>query len=447
MDITVEELSTVDKEIRISATREDLASKFDQAFRKYQNRINIPGFRPGKVPLEIVRKRFGKEIEYEEINKYIQEIFEKEVIPAYEPIGETQMLGMNWENDELQAKFKIGSRPNLEITDLGMVKVDKLVHDVTDQEVDEDIERALEREGDWEEVEEAVTEKTRVTVDAVHLDEEGNPTEGETDKDQVIDMRREEFKAFSDKLLGKKIGDIVDVEVGGEDQKDTFRLIVKKVQKVKKAELTDEFAKKQTNEEANNVDEYKSLIKSRIQNYYDQSAADLFKSDVVDALVDAHSFDVPEVFIEQIQNHYIERLSEQNKGELPAGFDVDEYKMNMKDHAVRDAKWFFINEKLQEKFDDIEIKPDDIDEYLEAEAARYGITFDQMRNLFAQNPRQLESLRNSILEDKVFEKLGEEVRVNEISKDEYRQQHEKKIEEHEKSENQKEKRKFWNIFS
>lgn len=447
MDISVEDLTSVDKEIKISATREDLDPKFKEAFKKYQGQINMPGFRPGKVPLEIVRKRFGKEIEQEEIGKYVQEVFENEVVPEYEPVGESQMVDMSWENDELEAKFKIGSKPDFSLVDLGEITVDKLVHDVTDEEVGEEIERALEQEGEWEEVDEEITEKNRVIVDALHLDENGDPIEGERDEDQEIDMRREEFKSFSDHLLGKKAGDEVDVELGEDDNKDTFRLVVKKVKGVSKANLTDEFAKKQTNEEAKNVDEYKSLLKSRIQNYYDQSAEDLFKNDMVDEMVDAHTFDVPEVFVEQIQNQYVQRVKQQNQGQLPPGFDEEEYKENVKDRAKRDAKWFFINEKLQEKFDDIEIKPEDIDEYLSAEAARYGISVDQMRNLFAQNPQQLENLRNSIRENKVFEKLAEEVTVNEISKEKYQEEYEKKINDQEEKEESGEKKKFWNIFS
>lgn len=426
MDISVQDLTSVDKEIIISANREDLEPKFKKAFKKYQGQIQMPGFRPGKVPLNIVKKRFGKEIEQEEIGKYVQEVFEKEVVPEYEPVGESQMVDLSWENDELEAKFKIGSTPEFELAELNEVEVDKLVHDVTDEEVEEEIGRALEQQGNWEEVDEKATDESKVTVDAVHLDEDGEPVEGEKDEDQVIDLTKDEFKQFKDDLTGKKAGDEVDVEVGEGDQKDSFRLIIKKVEKLHKAKLTDKFAKEQTNEEAKNVDEYRSLIKSQIQNYFDQSADDLFKNDIIDELVELHDFEIPEVFLEQVLNQYVQRVAQQAGGQLPDDFDEEAYKENMRDRAVRDAKWFFINNKLQEKFDDIEIKPEDIDEYLTVEAARYGITVDQMRNMFAQNPQQLESLRNSIRENKVFDKLKDEVELNEVDKDTYQEKHEEK---------------------
>jgi len=426
VEITVNDITSVDKELIISANREDLEPKFKEAYKKYRGQINMPGFRPGKVPVKIIRKRFGDEIEQEEVNKYVQEVFENEVIPEYEPVGESEMTDLSWEDDELEAKFKIGARPDFELADLGSVEVDQLVHDVTDEEVEEELDRQLKQQGNWEVVEEEITENHRVTVDAIPLDDDGEPDE-ENKAVETIDLTKQESEQFRDDLLGHEVGDEVDVEIGHDDHTHNFTLVIKKIEKLHKADLTDEFAKKASNEEAKNVDEFKSLLKSKMQQQYDQSSDDMFKNDIIDALVEKHDFEVPEVFKKQVQNQYVERVKQQSQGQLPPNFDEEEYKENMEDRAIRDAKWFFLNEKLQEKFEDIEIKPEDIDAHLEAEAARYGIEVDQMRNMFAQNPQQLESLRNSIREDKVFEKLKEEVEINEIDKETYQQKHDEKV--------------------
>jgi len=148
---------------------------------------------------------------------------------------------------------------------------------------------------------------------------------------------------------------------------------------------------------------------------------------VIDSLVEAHEFEVPESFMQQVLNQYVQRIQQQAGGELPPDFDMEEFKENMQDRARRDAQWFFINEKLQEKFDDIEIKPDDIDAHLSAQAAQYGVTIDQMRNMFAQNPQQLESLRNSIREEKVFDRLKDVVEINKIDKETYQKKHDEKV--------------------
>lgn len=426
MDISVQELTKVDKEITINANREDLSQSFEKAYKKYQGQIQMPGFRPGKTPLGLIKKRFGKEIELEEINTYVQNIYEKEIVPEHEPIGETEMVDMSWEDDKLSVTFKVGIKPVFELKEIEKIEVDKMVHDVTDKEVEEEIERSLERQGNWEEAEGKITEECRVTVDAVSLDENGKPVEGEKDEDQKLDLRQEGAKDFKEHLVGKKIGDVVKMELSEEGADDRFELHVKKVEKMSKAELNDEFAKEQSNGEAKNIDELKSYIKSRMQEYYDQSSNDMFRQDAIDALTEAHNIEVPVVLKAQVLNSYVEYAKQQSGGELPQGFDIESYKEKMDDQAEKEAKWAFISEKLQEKFEDIEIKPEDIEEFIAVEAAKYGATADQLKSYYAQNPSMLENMRTSIRENKVFDKLSEVVKINELSKEDFRLKREKK---------------------
>ncbi len=431
MDISVQELTTVDKEITLKANREDLSEKFDKAFKKYQKQIQMPGFRPGNVPIGLVKKRFGNDIELEEINTYVQEIYENKIVPEYEPVGETQMVDMKWENDELEVTFKVGAKPQFELADLEKISIEKMVHDVTDEEVEEEIERSLEREGSWKEVDGEITEESMVIVDAITLDAEGNPVEGETDENQKLDMRQEGAKDFRENLVGKKAGDVVKMELGEGEEADRFEIHVKKVQQMVKAELTDEFAKEQSGGQASNVDEFKSFIKSKMQEYYDQSGNDMFRQNAIDALTEEHDIEVPEVMKEQILESYVEYAKQQSGGQLPPDFSFDDYKEKMRDQAAREGKWVFISEKLQEKFDDIEIKPEDIEEFIGVEAARYGATVEQLKSYYAQNPSQLDNLRKSIRENKVFEKLNEVVTINELSKEEFRKKREKQEEKEE----------------
>lgn len=428
MNISVEEITSVDKEIKIKADREDLSPKFEEAYKKYKAQIHMPGFRPGKVPVGLIKKRFGKEIEMEEINSYVEEVYEKQIVPEHEPVGETQMVDLSWEDDKLEVVFKVGAKPEFELKELKDISVDKMVHDVTDEEVEEEIERTLQRQGNWEEIEGEITEESRVTVDAVSLDEEGNPIEGEKDENQKLDLRQDAAEDFRKNLVGHKVGDVVKMELGEDEEVDRFELHVKKVEVNHQAELTDDFAKEQSNGEAKNVDEFKSFIKSKMQDYYDQSSNEMFQQDAIDEMTEAHEFEVPEVMLVQIKNNFVEYAKQQSGGQLPPDFDEEEYKENMSEQAVRQAKWAFINQKLQEKFDDIEIKPEDIDEFIGIEAAKYGATTDQLKSYYAQNPSQLENLRNSIRENKVFDKLSEEVTINELSKDEFREKREEKNE-------------------
>jgi trigger factor len=428
VEIKVNDLTSVDKEITIIANREDLQPKFDQAYKGIRPKVSLPGFRPGKAPIGLIKKRFGQEIEIEEINKYIQEVFETKVVEAHDPVGETQMIDFQWENDELEVTFKIGTKPTVELADLSKIKVTSMVHDVSDAEVDEEIARAIEREGNWEEVDSAIGSESKITADVSSLDDEGNLVDGDTDTDQNIDMRQESAAGFLKALKGKKAGDVVDMTLEEDGETDRFRVEVKKVQALHKAEMNEEFIAKQTNNEAKTEDEYRSFIKSKMQEYYDQSSDDFFKNDAVQSMVDAHEFDVPEAFVAQVKESYVDRLKQQYGNQLPDGFDADSYKEEMSGQAKTEAKWYFINMQLQEKYDDIEITAEDIDAQLGMEAARYGLTAEQLKGYYAQNPNMLESLRNTIRDNKVFEKLKEEVQIKELSKDDYKAYQEKKQE-------------------
>jgi trigger factor len=426
VNISVKDLTSVDKEVTIKANREDLQPKFDKAFKRYQGQITMPGFRPGKVPLGLVKKRFGNDIEIEEINKYVQEVFENQIAEEHNPVGEAQMVDFQWENDELEVIFKIGAKPEVELSDLSKIEVNKMVHDVTDEEVDEELERTLEREGNWEDVDGKIDKESKVIADVVSLDDDGNVVEDEADNDQTIDMRQDAAKDFLKALKGKKAGDVVDMKLEEDGEKDHFRVTVKTVQKLHKAELNDEFIAKNSNGEASNEDEFKSFLKSKMQQYYDQSSEDMFRSGVVEALTDAHEFEVPVAFVEQVKSSYVNQLQQQMGGNLPETFDENSYREEMTEQAVREARWYFISQKLQETFEDIEIKPEDIDEFLSIEAARYGATTEQLKGYYAQNPSMLESLRSSIRENKVFEKLQDEVKIKELDKDAFREEQEKK---------------------
>ncbi|MEX0928157.1 MAG: trigger factor [Balneolales bacterium] len=423
MNITVEDISAVDKEIIVTADRKDLAPKFDKAIKGYRKKMNIPGFRPGQVPVGLVKKRFGKEIEAEEINNYIQEIYTQEIVPKHKPVGEPQLDDFKWENDELEVKFKIGTKPEFELTRLEEVTVDRMVHDVTEEEVDKEVENALERAAKWVETEDAVQENSRVTVDAMAVDSKGNPVEGDVDTDKDLDLNDEQNKPFKDALKGKKIGEIVPVELGEGGDKETYHLTVKKIHRQEIPELTDEFVKEATNGELDSVENFRSQIKSQIQNYFDESADGMAKQQLMEKLIEMHEMEVPEVSVKAVQDFYVKRFREEQGENMPPDFNEEEYRENMKDKAKEEAKWAFILPKLEEKYPDIEITAEDIDAELGKQAARYGLTTEMIKNFYAQSGEQMENLRQSIRTEKLFNKLFEVINTRELEKEAYNKKH------------------------
>lgn len=424
MNITVNDLSTVDKEIEITATREDLEPKFNSALKKYRSKISIPGFRPGMAPMGIVKKRFGKDIEKEEAYNYVLDLFETDIKTQFDLIGQPEILTVNWENDSLEAKIKVGISPDFELIELSNISIDKMVHDVTDEEVQEELDLLLIREGTWEETDEAATEEHKVTVDVVGLDEEGNEIENDTDEDYEINLKEDENLEFKEALLGKNSGDIVTVEVEHGDHKHRYQLTVKKVEKNNKAELTDELTEKMTNGEIKKYEEYASFLKSKIQEYYDRTSSDMAKNQLMEKMVDTHEFEIPDTLKEILMHRYVDEMKQ--KHNIDVEVNIDAFRDSFNNRAVKDGKWYFINEKLKESFKDIEVDEKDLDLYFENMSAQYGMLTHLIKDALVSKPDQVEHYKMQIREEKVLDKALEGITINELNKEEYEMKYEKK---------------------
>lgn len=419
MNIEVKDITAVDKDIILTAPLSDINEQVEQKIKQYRKQVNMPGFRPGKAPIAMVRKRLQNDVEQEEAANFVQKTFEKEIVEAHKPVGESQLTSFEIENGEIKASFRIGVRPEFTIGDLSTIEVDKMVHDVTDEEVETEFKKSLERAAEWNATSEAIATGMKATVDLVALTAEGEVNEDETERGQDLDFtdaadQEDDLKPFRDAVLGKKSGDVVEVTVDD----IAYRIDIKEVQAAKEVVADEAFFKAQTNDAADTEDAYRSWLKSRMQEYYDQQAAQNFNSSIVEAIIEQHELEVPEVLLDSLAKNYLENLSQQMGGRIPEGFGIEQVKTASKAQLVRDANWFFISEKLEEQHaDQLEIKPEDIDAFLAEEAAKYNMEADQIKAYYAQNPGQLDQLRGTIREKKLFLLLAEQVKENELSKD------------------------------
>lgn len=417
VNITVESKNAVDKEILLKASREDLAPKFEKALKDIRKKAQIPGFRVGHAPMQLIRKRFGKDVEAEEINNYIQDVFRETIFPEHKPVGEPKITDMKWENDELEVTFSIGIKPEFELVDLTTLKVDKLVHDVTDEEVQKEVEYSLIRKGTYEESEDPIEENSKITADVEPLDDHGHGTNIEAD--QEIDLSEPDNESLRKDLTGKITGDTVEVTMEHGDHSHKYKVTIKTHQKLTKTELTEEFIKEATQQEASTEEEYRAFLKSRIQDYFDKTSADMFKESIAEKLVNAHEFEVPVSIIDHMVNSYFEEYKQRAKGELPDTFNMDEFRNASFERAKNESKWMFIMDELMEKYPEIEITPQDADDFMAAEAAKYGLTVDMIKQFYASSTEQLENLRQNLRSQKLFDKLANDIGVSELSKDAY----------------------------
>lgn len=415
MNISVNPINSVDKEIVLTATREDLEPRFEKALKDIRKKANIPGFRIGMAPIGMIRKRFAKEVEAEEINSYVQDAFRDKIYPEYKPVGEPKITDIKWENDVLEVTYVIGTRPEFELVDIKSVTVDKLVHDVTEDEINKEVEHALTRRGAYADSDEAIEETSKITADIKPMDDHGHDTGIE--EGQEFDLSEPDNAEIRSQVIGKKIGDTVDVTIAHGDHSHSYKMTITSHKKSTPAELNEEFIKDATRGEATTEDEYRSFLKSRIQEYFDKTAVDFMKEEIADALVEAHSFDVPQSVVDMVINSYLEDYKRRAGGKLPEGFDFEDFNASSFERAQKETKWMFIQDKLAETHPEIEITIEDVDNFMAEEAAKYGLTVDMIKQFYASSTDQIENLRQNLRSQKLFDKLVNEVKVNELSKD------------------------------
>lgn len=419
MKIDIQEISSVDREITITATEQDLAVSIDKALRKLRSTLNMPGFRPGQVPINIVKKRFGKDVEFEEARKFVLDIYENDIVPDHKPVGETQFFDMKWENGQLEARLRIGVAPQFDLADITKISVDKLIHDVTDAEVEDELQRMLKKEATWSEVDGPVTADHRVTVDATLLNDKGEAVEGSTEEGQVVDLSLDSNKQIREALLGKKSGYEAEVSLGEAGNTDRYRIALSKIEAFEAKEPDAEFFQKLSNGSASTIDEFRTQLKSEIQKYYDQQSDEMFNNDMREMIIAAHTFDIPTVVIDMVTNAFYEDYAKRMDGKIPADFDMEQYRETVRPSAISEARWSFISEALVNKYPDLELSAEDVDAYLANEAARYNIPVEYIKQYYASNTQMLNDLRLSIRGQKLFAKLTEEVNINGLDKDSF----------------------------
>ena len=191
MQTTIKQIGPVEYELDITATAEDLAPEFKKALREQRARIHLKGFRPGKVPLSLVKKMYGKDLAHGVVDKSVQETYEDLVLNSdeHDVLGQPKITDLEYEMDgDLHAVIHFGVRPEIALQDLSGETVDTLIHAVTDDEVEEEIERLLEDKADFAPVEdEPIAEADLVVYDLQEVDQATRmPLLGKRDEDQTI---------------------------------------------------------------------------------------------------------------------------------------------------------------------------------------------------------------------------------------------------------------------
>ena len=310
MTTTFEKLSSNKVKLGFTVEPEKFEEGIKKAYLKMVKKINIPGFRRGKVPMKVIEAHYGPEVFYEEaFDAIFPEIYqaglkEHNVEVVDRPELDVQEIGRG---KELKFTVEVFVRPDVELGAYKNLGIVKTVDEVTEDDVKAEIERARDRASRWVEVEGRPAKlDDQVNINYAGFVGEEQFAGGTADNQELVLGSGSFIPGFEDQLVGAEIGADVDVNVTfpteyhSEDlagKEAVFHVHVNGIRKKEMPELDEDFVK-EVSETANTVEEYKTEIREKLEKQAENRAETAFENEVLEKVCENAAVDIPQAMIE-----------------------------------------------------------------------------------------------------------------------------------------------------
>lgn len=406
-------------EMVITLPANEIAQLQDAQIEEYRKTMKVAGFRPGKVPMAVAKQRYGRAVLGEVLEKAVNDssakaLNDKGLRPALQPKIEVKEFD---EGKDLVFSMEVEVLPEVKVTDLKTLKMERPTVKVDEKVIDETLERVAKQNRDTKPVEGRAAQHGDVVEIDFHgrTADDNKPHPGMHGHGHKLELGGGQFiPGFEDQLIGKKAGDKAEVnvtfpaeyhaaELAGKGA--IFDVDVKGIHESVDAEMNDEFAKKLGFDDMKAV---RGAIEKQVQGEYDQMSRMKMKRALLDALDDSHSFDVPQGMLELEYQNIRQQIAMERQNELKDG------KLDMS--ADEEAELHAIAERrvrlglvLSEigRANNIQVTDQEINRAVIQEAQRYpgqeAVVFDYYR----KNRQALEALRAPVFEDKVVDYISQ----------------------------------------
>ena len=423
MQVSVETMGGLERRLKISVEAESFESEITTKLKETSRRIKLPGFRPGKVPLKEVRRRFGPAVRAEvaqEImqSSYMDAVNQEELSPAGAP--ELDIVNIDLGADlEFTATFEIF--PSIEIADLSGVKIKQPVAEVQTEDLETMISRLQEQRKEWIDLDQGSKSEQghRITVDFIGK-MDGEEFEGGTGQEVQIELGSGQMIEDLEKgLIGLSAGESVTIPVTFPDDYQAenlkgkaaeFEVSVRKLEEPKIPPLDESFFKL-FGVDDDDVEAFRAKIRENMENEIDQSSKGQVKRQVMDQLFELHDFSTPKALIERECDVLRDQMMQQLQ--MPVKPDTDPLPSELfKDEAEKRVRvGLIINEIVSAE--NLSADSDKVRERIETIAQPYDQP-EQIINFYYGNEQQLQQVEMAVLEDTVIDHILAQVNVEKL---------------------------------
>ena len=424
MEFTVSELSAVKKKIEISVDQERIQSELDKSMKKYRKKAKVKGFRPGKVPLNIVKNLYFDQIRAEVMEDLVQKVYlealnETKLIPLVFP--EIENLSFGDENDYLSYEAIIEVKPQFELEGYLGLELEREPVDVTDQDREESMENLRQAYAHFAMVEDRpAKEGDTLIIDFVgKVDGEEFP--GGSASEYTVEIGSASFIPDLEKqLVGLQLNETRDLEVTfPEDyhhkelagKPAVFTVTVNEIKEKKLPEINDDFAADVSTGEITSLDELKKKLEDGVKARKEDLVRRKLVDDLLAKLRDLVEFEIPECLVESEKKSMVEGMKSRYQSQGIDAVMVDQMVAANLEKIAEDAARTVKNTLILEQIADREkmtATQDEINNQLQKFIAQSGQNPQALREYFQGREAELqEMLHNQALMDKLIDYLLE----------------------------------------
>lgn len=426
MQVTETLAEGLKREYRVVISAADIAEKVDARLEKLRGEARIPGFRPGKVPTSLIKKRFGSAVLGEVLESALQDssrqaLDERGLRPAVQPNVE---LSAYEEGKDLEYAIKLEVLPEIEPVAFEEIELERILVEPAEPEVAQALERLAKQQRKTEPLAEP---RPAQSGDVLVIDfkgtVDGEAFPGMEAEDHHLELGSNAFVAgFEQQLVGKSQGEEAEVRITFPEgyandklagKEAVFQVTVKEVLVSIPASLDDELAKSY---DATSLEQLKERIVESLRREYAQAARTLVKRKLLDALAERCSFAVPDGLVEMefeaiwrrvAEDRSAGRLDEEDK-------DKDEETLRAEYRAIAERR-VRLGLLLAEigRQEGIEVSEEEMRQALFDEVRRYPGQEKEVFEHYQKHPQALVSLRGPVLEEKVVDRILEKAKVSE----------------------------------
>ncbi len=416
------DVNIVKFEVKVEAEKFDAA--LTRAYKKNVKNFNVPGFRKGKVPMNVVKKYYGIEVLLEDAvnfaieGSYSEVLKENNIVPVDYPKIDVVEVG---EGKDFVYTAEVTVYPEVELGDYKGLSIEKKTYEVTEEEVSKKLKEMQEKNARVETKEEGTVENGNIAVIDFKGYVDGEAFQGGEGKDYSLEIGSKTFiDTFEEQLVGAKVNDTVEVNVAfpenyGKEELNgkpaKFEVTIKEIKVKELPELDDEFAKETS--EFDNIADLKADVTKKLEEANTERSEREFEEAVITAVAGNAKVEIPEVMVEKEVDKMVQNLQQRLQYQgltLEQYFQftgTDEEKMReyMRANAQTKVKVDLVLEAI-EKAENIEATEEEIREKAVEVAKMYSASEDEkMIDLLMQS--QQAALRADVITNKTIKLLIE----------------------------------------